>query len=93
MTPSKLNERGEFFDGYPRRKRQVLKGINYRAKSPICAEEPYWIGIQQSNEQSNEKQDSKNEQKDKVVALKPDGQVIMEATITSMSEFRKKNDP
>jgi hydroxyacyl-ACP dehydratase HTD2-like protein with hotdog domain len=78
-----LNEKGEFIDANPKEKKQVLKSVDYRAKRPIYAEQPYWIGIQQSN--SNEPS-ADNEHKHTVVAVKPDGQIIMEATITSQSK-------
>lgn len=79
-----LIENGKLFDRRPGQKKQSIKSVQYRAKSPVCAEQPYWIGIQESTSQTE--QQSEGEQEHTVVAIKPDGKIIMEAKIKSISE-------
>lgn len=75
-----LNENGEFVDGVSGEKKHHIHSVEYRAKSPIYAEQPYWIGIDQSVAKETA---STDKEKHTILAVKPDGRVIMEATIVS----------
>ncbi|PWN37960.1 uncharacterized protein FA14DRAFT_159756 [Meira miltonrushii] len=75
-----LNERGEFIDGPKGGKTHNIVSVKYRAKRPIYAEQPYWIGIDGSVAKETSRT---NKEKHTILAVKPDGEVIMEATIVS----------
>jgi len=79
----RLNNHGEFKDVHPTQDRRVLKNVDYRAKKPIYAEQPYWIGIREDKNKQSDTQHT-------VVAMQPDGIVLMEATITSEVEIGSK---
>lgn len=79
----RLNNHGEFKDVHPTQDRRVLKSVDYRAKRPVYAEQPYWIGILEDGK-------SQDDQQHTVVAMQPDGKILMEATITSEVEVGSK---
>ncbi|PWN33428.1 uncharacterized protein FA14DRAFT_62081 [Meira miltonrushii] len=79
----RLSNHGEFKDVHPTQDRRVLKSVDYRAKKPVYAEQPYWIGILEDKNNQGDHQHT-------VVAMQPDGKVLMEATITSEVEIGSK---
>lgn len=62
-----IDDQGRFIQGNTER---VLHKVAYRAKSPLHVNTPYWIGIS-------------SEDQSKVLAVKQDGQIAMEATIST----------
>ena len=68
-----VDEEGRFVLSNPHKR---IKTVTYRAKSPIHAGIPYWIGFPSTGQ-------GKEGRGDTVVAVKADGQVAMEATVTA----------
>lgn len=84
-----LDPQGRFVDLPHARsdaRRRRLISVDYRAKRPVYADQPYWLALRQASVRPGDTQTDDmpaGQERHSVVAVHTDGQVAMEATIIS----------